>query len=535
MPKPTVVEQPRTGEAIGRGVDVLVKAISPTLGPLPRSPIVHNQNRLELLDDGGMIARRIIALQDREDDVGAMLLRQALWQVHQQVGDGAATAAVLYHAIYSEGLRFIAAGANAMRLRAQLLAWLPKLREALIEMASILTGETQLRDIAYAVCFDQEMAAVLAEVIDTVGQYGQVDVRAGHGRGTEREYVDGAYWGGGALSKEMLRGGGRQLAELEDAAILITDMDIGEGRALVPLLQLALRSKISNLLLIVKSISDVGIGVILEERLRQKLRTLVVKLDHHKLDDFNQSYQDIGILTGARPVLDAAGQSLADVTIADFGHARWVWADDSNFGFAGGKGDPRRIREHVQGLRRAHVDDEVGDNRERILGRLGKLQGGLATVRVGGIAEDEIRSRRDKAERANRALRHALAGGVIPGGGISLLHLVDSALGRESPDEDLEARAARQILARALTAPIRTLLENAGQEPSAVLARLQDNGFPFGYDVMSGEIRDLTNAGVWDVAQVQVEALQRAVTSAALALTIDVMVLHRQPEIMTDP
>lgn len=534
MPKPKVVDQPRTRQAISRGVDTLVMAIAPTLGPLPRPPVAHNQNRLELLDDGGVIARRIIALPDREDDVGAMLLRQALWQAHQEVGDGAATAAVIYHAIYSEGLRFIAAGANAMRLRSRLMAWLPNLRRRLLADARVLTGQSQLKDIAFAVCYDEQMAATLAEVIDTVGEHGQVDVRAGHGRGLEHEFVDGAYWPGGALSKAMLRGG-RQLAEMEDAAILITDMDIEAGRNLVPLLQMALRNNITDLLLIVKSISDVGVGVLMEERIRQKLRTVAVKLDHQKLDEFHQSYQDISILTGAQPVLDAAGQSLADVTVDDFGRARWGWADDSNFGFASGKGDPRQIRAHVHSLRRAYAQAEDSDNRERLLERLGKLQGGLATVRVGGIAEDEIRSRRDQAERTVRALRGALSGGVIVGGGVSLLRLSEWMLADQARDEELEARAARQMLARALTAPIRTLLENAGEEPGEILAQLQDSSETCGYDVLGGEIADLAETGVWDVAQVQVEALQRAVASAALALTIDVMVLRREPEIMTDP
>lgn len=535
MPKPKVVEQPRTRQAISRGVDTLVKAIAPTLGPLPRPSVAHNQNRLELLDDGGVIARRIIALQDREEDVGAMLLRQALWQAHQEVGDGAATAAVIYHAVYSEGLRFIAAGANAMRLRSRLMAWLPELRRRLLTKARVLTGQSQLRDIAFAVCYDEQMAASLAEVIDTVGPQSQVDVRAGHGRGIEHEFVDGAYWPGGALSKAMLSGGGQQLAEMEDAAILITDMDIEAGRDLVPLLQLALRNNITDLLLIVKSISDVGIGVLMEERIRQKLRAVAVKLDCQKVEDFNQSYQDLGILTGAQPVLAAAGQSLADVTVDDFGRARWIWADDSNFGFSSGKGDPRLIRAHARGLRRAYAQAEDSDDRTRLLDRLGKLQGGLATVRVGGIAEDEIRSRRDQAERTVRALRGALAGGVIVGGGVSLLRLSEWLLADQARDEELEARAARQILARALKAPIRTLLENAGVEPGEVLARLRDTSECCGYDVMRGEIADLAQAGVWDVAQAQAEALQRAVASAALALTIDVMVLHREPEIMTDP
>jgi chaperonin GroEL len=298
---------------------------------------------------------------------------------------------------------------------------------------------------------------------------------------------------------------------------------------------LALRNGIADLLLIVKSISDVGIGVLMEERLRRQLRVVAVKLDHHKLDDFNQSYQDIGMLTGAQAVLDAAGQSLADVRIDDFGRARWVWADDSNFGFASGGGDPRQLREQVHRLRRAYAHAEAGDNRQRLLDRLGKLQGGLATLRVGGIAEDEIRNRRDKAERTVRALRAALAEGVIPGGGLSLLRLSEWLRAEPAPEQELEARAAREILANALSAPIRTLLENAGEEAGQVLAQLQHSGENCGYEVMRGEIADLIVAGVWDVAQVQAEALQRAVTSAALALTIDVMILHREPEIMTDP
>ncbi len=535
MPVPKVIHQPRTQEAIRRGLAVLGNAIRPTLGPLPRRLIAQNQAKFELLDDGGIIARRIIALEDREDDVGAMLLRQVLWQVRQQVGDGAATTAVLYESIYNEGLRFIAAGADAMRLRAALRELLPQLTDSLLAQARILTEVKDLEAIAFSVCYDEEMAAVLGEVIDTVGQYGQVDIRAGHRRGMEHNYVDGVYWKGGVQSKEMLRGTARLVAEMEDAAILVTDMEIEEARELVPLMQLALRSKISKLLLIVKSISETGISVLIDDRLRGKIQTVAVKIDSYLPDELLQACRDIALLTGGRAILETAGQSLEEVSDEDFGHARWVWADDKNFGFASGGGDPIRIRRQVRTLRQAHAGAEDDDDRERLLNRLGKLNGGLATVQVGGIADDEIKGRKELAERTIRALRLALAGGVIPGGGLSLLNcgrgLRAAAGGQDSP----EARAARQIMAAALEAPMRALLGNGGYDAGEILAQLGSYDCGFGFDLMKGEFVDMAEAGVFDVAGVQVEALQRAVTSAALALTIDVLVLHRDPETMTEP
>ena len=534
MPQPKIIHQPRTQRALQQGITTLVNAIAPTLGPSARPSVAQNQAKFELLDDGGLIARRIIALPEREADVGAMLLRQVLWRVHQHVGDGAATTAVLYECIYREGLRFIAAGADPMRLRASLMSLLPGLTERLLADARPLRGEAELKRLALSVCYDEEMADVLGEVIHTIGQYGQVDVRAGHGRGLEYNFVEGSYWKGGAQSKEMLRGSARQVAEMQDAAILVTDMDIEEPRDLVPVMSLALRSGVSNLLLIAHSISETGLSVVLDDRLREKIRTIVVKIDNVLEDEQARAREDIALLTGARPLLQKAGETLEHVRRSDFGEARWVWADDKNFGFASGKGDPRHLREAVRGLREAYAaaDD---DARKRLLERLGRLNGGLATVYVGGIAEDEIRGRKELAERSIRALRNAAVSGVIPGAGAALLRCRDWLLKEADSQSDLERRAARLIMAEAAQAPIRQLLANAGYDPSEILTRMRLDGDDTGFDVIRGEVVNLAAAGILDVAQVQVEAMQRAVSSAALALTIDVLVLHREPETMTDP
>ena len=535
MPRPKVIHQPQTQQALQRGITTLVGAIAPTLGPTPRPSVAQNQAKFELLDDGGLIARRIIALTDQEDDVGAMLLRQVLWAVHQHVGDGAATTAVLYESIYKEGLRFIAAGADPMRLRARLMELLPQISERLLTDARALRSEAELQALAFSVCYDEEMAAILGEIIYAIGQYGQVDIRAGHGRRLEYNYVEGSYWRGGAQSKEMLRGFQRGVVEMHDAAILVTDMDIEEPREMVPLMSLALRCGIKNLLLVVASISDTGLSVVLDDRLKDKIRTIVVKIDEFHPGELSVLQEDIALLTGAKPVLQQAGESLDDVREGDFGEARWVWADDKNFGFASGKGDPVQLREAVRGLREAYVSAEDDDDRMRLLGRLGRLNGGLATVYVGGIAEDEIRGRKELAERTVRALRRATSDGVIPGGGIALLRCRERLLAEADAQFEMESRAARLIMAQAAEAPIRQLLANAGYDPSEVLARLGQDDGKSGFDVMADAIVDVAQAGILDVAQVQLEALQRAVSSAALALTIDVLVLHREPETMTDP
>lgn len=535
MPAPKVIHQPQTQQALQRGFDQLAQAVAPTLGPLPRRAIAQNLDKLELLDDGGLIARRIIAIADQQADAGLMLLRQALWKMQQALGDGAATLAVLYQQIYKDGLRFLAAGCDPNRLRAQMLDLLPALSQRLLADSRQLHSQAELSALAFTICYDEEMADSLGEIIYTLGRYGQVDVRAGHGRQLTHNYVEGGYWRGGAQSQEMLRGTTRPYAELRDAAILVSDAEIEEPAELVPVMQLALRCGFQQLLLIVSSISEKGLSVVLDKRLRAKIQTLVVKLDEFVPADLQQANADIALLTGGRPILQGAGESLDDAQASDFGSARWVWADNKNFGFASGGGDPHAIRATVRRLRQAYDESSDDDTSARLLGRLGRLNGGLATLYVGGIAQDEIRQRKDLAERSLRALRSAMAGGVIPGGGVAMLGCRDWLLREQAASDELEARAARQIMAKALEAPARQLLRNAGYDPGEMLARLSDCDEGAGFDVMRGRIVDMAAAGIVDVAQVQVEALQRAVMSAALALTIDVLVLHREPETMTEP
>ncbi len=535
MPTPKIINQPQTHEDIQSGITQIVNAIKPTLGPLSRYLVHIQDNKIERLDDGGTIARRILQVGNPHEDVGVMLLRQVLWQVNQQVGDGTATTAVLYETIYNEGLRYIAAGANPMQLRDHLLSALQHINAELTSQRQTITDLESLKSIAYSICYDRELADTLGDIFDTVGQYGQVDIHKGNGRGIEHKFVEGTYIKGGVQSKDMLRGYSRHLAELYDTSILVTDLDIEQPKDLIGLMQLAIRSQMKTLLLVVNSISELGLSVILNEKVANQVKVVVVKIDGFVQDDLIQARQDIAALVGGNIIHKAAGQTLDNVQESDFGSARWVWADENNFGFAGGHGNPYRLREHITILRTAYDNSSDDDHRGRLLKRLGRLYGGSASVHIGGVTSNDIDLRKALAERTVRSLRSAIAGGVIPGGGIALLNCQKVLRAKALEQDTVEGRAAYEILAKAVEAPIRTLLSNAGYNPSEILAKLPYEDNCDGFDVIQQQFVNITDEGIFDVAHVQQEAIQRAVAGASQALTIDVMILHRNPEMRVNP
>ena len=535
MPTPRVVHQPETYAGMQRGIRQIVAAIRPTLGPLHRHSVLESPGKMELLDDGGTIARRIIQLPNRDHDVGAMFIRQVLWQLREKTGDGTATAAVIFEAIFNEGLRFIAAGGNAMRLRHYLDDGLRLIDQELAAMAESIEGEESLVQVAQTVCYDAEMAAVLGEILDIVGEHGQVDIRNGHGRGFEHSYVEGMYWKGGVLSRAMIDNRERFSVEVQDAAIVISDVDVKTPADLTDVMTLALRQGIKNLVLILGSIDDSGVAVLMDERIREKVTAFAVKIDVLDRETRAAAQQDLAVLTGGQPIIKAAGQTLAHVRPEHFGHARWVWADKQNFGLSGGRGDPRRLRQHVAALRQGHRDAVDPEHASTLQSRIGKLLGGSATLRVGGITKSELELRKEVAERTVRALRGALTDGVVPGGGLALFNCKPALEKRLKKSQSAEERAAYQILLKAVQAPIRTLLTNAGYEASEVLAKMQRSRTGQGFDIVNGCLVDVSEAGIFDVASVQREAVRSAISSAALALTVDVMVQRRAPEQATNP
>ncbi|NJN96239.1 MAG: hypothetical protein HC875_20070 [Anaerolineales bacterium] len=253
-----VMFQPRTYRGFQRGVNQIAAAIRPTLGPRPRIVAIQrilDKRMPEMLDNGGVIAQRIIQLPGWDADVGAMYIRDMLWRLHDQVGDGTGTAALVFQAIYNEGVRYLTSGGNARRLHEFLQKGLEVILAQLTAMTVHVSGKERLAQIAEAICYDPVLAKMMGEIFDIIGEYGRLEIRPGRGRELEREYVEGMYWERGLVSREMIADHKRARTELENTAILISDLDIDQPQQLFPALELALRAKIGTLLIVANRLS----------------------------------------------------------------------------------------------------------------------------------------------------------------------------------------------------------------------------------------------------------------------------------------
>ncbi|MCP4621754.1 MAG: hypothetical protein GY844_35565, partial [Bradyrhizobium sp.] len=362
---------------------------------------------------------------------------------------------------------------------------------------------------------------MLGEIFDIVGEYGRLEIRSGRGREIEREYVEGMYWHSGVVSRRMVSAENKFRAEMENAAILISNLELKDPRQLLFVANKVRRAEIYTLLVIANEVSDDVAAVLMGiSREPEKFRAIAVNAPGAVMGDQIAAMEDLAILTGGQPLVRAAGQTLDNVKLEHLGRARRVWADRTYFGIIGGKGDPRALRQHIADLRTAFKQIDDQETRKKLRERIGKLMGGSATLWVGGATELEIDERKARAERTSDALRGAIMEGVLPGGGVSLLACRPALQKMLDQSTDADERAAYRILIKAMETPIRAILSNAGYDASEMMAEIRHAGAGKGFDVRSGQIVDVAEAGIFDAANVQRAAVRSAVAGAALALTV---------------
>ncbi len=536
---PAITVQPQVHRDLLRGVDLIANALRPSMGPLPRMVVVERPKRTEapeFLDDGASIARRIIEVSPRGRDVGAMLLRHALWQMRQAAGDGTATMAVMYQSLLREGIRHVTqAGCNAMLLRGALEQAGRLVVDVLERDAMPLADRRAIANVALGMCqSDPCMADLLGEVIDRVGPDGLIEVEGWQKLGMEREFVEGTYWKlSGWLSRLFAQGNPQRAVSMDLPAILITDMDIHSPAMLIPVLERCLAEDIRKLIIIAKSMSDACIGLLVNNNRARTVETFAVRTPKVAEMDRVAAIEDIAVLTGGRPFYAAAHGNFDEFRLEDLGHARRGWAMESLFGLYGGMGDARLIDErkaHVRGMMRAA---ETEPERRELQSRLGRLSGGTAILRIGAIHDTEREVRKAVAESAIAALRNAMRYGVVPGGGAALIH-AQSALSA-MPACDHETHVARKMLMRALEAPARAIAENAGGQPDLLVQLVREAPREHGLDALTQKIVDCSEAGILDSVFVLKRAVEIAVSGAAIALTTDVIVHHRSPVESLEP
>ncbi|MCY3781697.1 MAG: hypothetical protein OXG78_15385 [Chloroflexi bacterium] len=519
-----VLTQPDVHRAMLRGIDKLVAAIQPTLGPRPRIVGIERGTRdtsPELLDDGAVIARRIIELPNQYENIGAMLLRGMLWRLHEAVGDGTATAAIVYRTVFAEGVRFAAAGGDLTQLRRHLEAGLAAITTHLDSQITPLEGAAKLADIARSVCDDANLAEALTEILQVMDASGLIDIQGGQARSPRCAYFEGNFFSGGS------HGAGSGAIELEEAALLLSDFDFKEAEEVVPILRLALQEKIENLVIVARSVAEPVAALLNRSETSARLRIIAAKTPGSTSQAQADALGDLAVLTGGRPLLEVTGDRTNTLGPAHLGHARRLWLDKNYLSIRGGRGDTRRLRAQIAELQKALQAATDTDIRKELRDRIGRLKGGFAILYTGGSAPSEIEARVAMTERALRAIRAARRRGLLPGGGMALLSCRDMLQQRQGESRTPDEGAAYSILLKAVGAPFAALAQNAGYEAAFLLAQLENGP--------SGAMPFPTVHGIYDSAAAQIEALRYAVSSATLALTVDAVVYGKAPEMAFRP
>ncbi len=528
---PGVTFAPRSHVALQRGIDTIVNAIKPTLGPNPRTVVVQEPNRgkfPEVLDNAALIARRIIELPDADADMGAMLLRQMLWQLHERSGDGTATAAVMFQTIFNEGLRYLSAGGNTQRLRAHLLDSMKRVTQEIRNQAKLLEGRDQLQHFACSLTNDPPLSEILAEIFDVLGPFGEINLRSGASNGYSHEYVRGILWESGVHDPAMLLNPIEQRTKLDFAAIVATDFAFHNPNDLVPIIDKVAR-RYGALVVIAHEVSEQVIGLVnYVNQQSAPFQLIVLKLSQDRTQRHHM-LEEIEIVAGGRVLREELGDTIESFTMQHIGRARHVWANRDYFCVeeTDEAHDPRREEQLLQ-LQKQHIQAQ-SEQKAGIRTRIGRLSGASATLYVGGINEQQMRDQKEDVKRKIAVMRGALESGVVQGGGLALLAAKEAL---EEAPQDAEQQAANRILRLALEAPMRVILENSGASPGTVLQ--QGGAVPYMLDG-SGQIALGAAASVYDSAAVLVDAVESAVRTASLALTVDVLVHHRKPKFSAVP
>ena len=532
-----VLSQPHTREALKAGIDTLAAAVVPTLGPLTGPVALDDATRKgspELLDDGGAIARRILQLDDRGADVGAMLLREVLWRQKEQFGDGAATAAVLFQTVFDEGHRFISAGGNAMLLRKHLDQGTTIFLDALQTQVRALSDTEEIEAVAYSICGDEEIAATLADIFDVLGPHHPVELREG-GRDLQHEFFLGSYWESKVPSEIVFEGQMGQRLDLRNTAWLISDFELDDLTALVNLVTSVYEAGHESLVVVAKSFSEQMLAAQGANSRMQDFKLVYLELTG-LVDEQDAALEDLALISGGQSLRQMAGHTLEKVAPAALGESEIAWIDRKRFGIIAGAGDPHAIDDEVETLERLYHSTDDARRAEVLRSRIGRLRGGSAVIYCGGSSESEMRYQQARIERAIAAVRSAMLGGTVAGGGTALLRCLPGLQARFEASDDLHERAACKILMKAAAAPCEALLVNAGHEaPGIVLDEISRRSNGSGFDLRAGEMTNMRESGVVDSAEALMAAVRGGIGGAALALTVDTIVHRVNPPLAIEP
>jgi chaperonin GroEL len=527
-----IVHGEESRQAILRGVNLLADAVKVTLGPKGRNVVIEKKFGSPTITKDGVTVAKEIELKDGLENMGAQMVREVASKTSDVAGDGTTTATVLAQAIYREGVKTVAAGANPMAMKRGIEKAVAlvcgvfdkktgeRAKGELDKFSKPVSGEMIAQVGTISANNDETIGHIIAEAMKKVGKDGVITVEESKTLETQLEVVEGMQFDRGYLSPYFVTDPERMEVALENAYILINEKKISSMKDLLPLLeQIAKGGK--PLLIIAEDVEGEALATLVVNKLRGTLQVAAVKAPGFG-DRRKAMLQDIAILTGGKAITEDLGIKLENVQISDLGQVKKLTIDKDNTTLVEGKGKHSEIEGRVKEIR-SQIDKTTSDyDREKLQERLAKLVGGVAVIKVGAATETEMKEKKARVEDAMHATRAAVEEGIVPGGGVALARCV-AALDKLKLDGD--EQIGLNIVKRALQEPLRQIVENAGEEGAVVLGKVLDSKDPnYGFNALNNEYEDLVKAGVLDPTKVVRTALTNAGSIASLMLTTEALV-----------
>ncbi|MEH2379630.1 MAG: chaperonin GroEL [Nostoc sp.] len=511
--------------ALERGIDILAEAVAVTLGPKGRNVVLEKKfGAPQIVNDGVTIAKEI-ELEDHIENTGVALIRQAASKTNDAAGDGTTTATVLAHAIVKEGLRNVAAGANAISLKRGIDKATAFLVEKIKEHARPVEDSKAIAQVgAISAGNDEEVGQMIAQAMDKVGKEGVISLEEGKSMFTELEITEGMRFDKGYISPYFATDAERMEAVFDEPFLLLTDKKIALVQDLVPVLEQVARAG-RPLVIIAEDIEKEALATLVVNRLRGVLNVAAVKAPGFG-DRRKALLEDIAVLTGGQLITEDAGLKLDNTKLDSLGKARRITITKDSTTIVA-EGNEAAVKARVEQIRRQIDETESSYDKEKLQERLAKLSGGVAVVKVGAATETEMKDKKLRLEDAINATKAAVEEGIVPGGGTTLAHLApELEVWAKSNLKDEELIGAL-IVVRALPAPLKRIAENAGQNGAVIAERVKEKEFNVGYNAATNEFVDLFAAGIVDPAKVTRSALQNAASIAGMVLTTECIIVDK--------
>ena len=515
-----IVYSEASRQAILRGVNQLADAVKVTLGPKGRNVVLEKKFGGPTITKDGVTVAKEIDLKDPLENMGAQMVREVASKTSDVAGDGTTTATILAQAIYREGVKAVAAGANPMALKRGIEKAVEVATAEVKKMSKPVSGDMIAQVGTISANSDKHIGDIIAEAMKKVGKDGVITVEESRTMSTELDTVDGMQFDRGYLSPYFVSDPERMEAVIESPYILIHEKKISNMKDLLPLLEQIARSG-KPLLIIAEEVEGEALATLVVNKLRGTLNACAVKAPGFG-DRRKAMLEDIAILTGGKAITEDIGVKLESVQLGDLGTAKRVTVDKDNTTIVDGGGQSKAIEGRIKQLR-AQIDETTSDyDREKLQERLAKLAGGVAVVRVGAATETEMKEKKARVEDALHATRAAVEEGIVPGGGVALLR-ASKALASLKIDGDEQIGV--NIVKRACEEPLRQIVSNSGTEGAIVVDKIRENSNSnFGFNAATDTYEDLVESGVIDPTKVTRSALQNAASIASLMLTTEAMI-----------